>query len=97
MMLAYLHVSNERPRMLTSGNDSALERSILIFARQLPEGVWLATSPDIDGLTVEADTFDELRAEVRAWAPELLRDNHGFTGRETLRFVYGSPRHYTLP
>jgi predicted RNase H-like HicB family nuclease len=96
-MLAYAHVSDEMSRVFASNDDSVRDRSILVITRQLPEGVWLAISPDVYGLAVEADTFDELRAEVREWAPQLLRDNHGMEEGETLVFFYGSPKDYSFP
>jgi hypothetical protein len=36
---------------------------------------WLATSEDVQGLVVEAATFDDVVAEVRALVPELLQLN----------------------
>lgn len=35
-------------------------------------GVYVATSPDLNGLTVEAETFDELRQEIHGAAAQLL-------------------------
>lgn len=35
-------------------------------------GVYVATSPDLRGLVVEAETLDELFAEVRSAAVELM-------------------------
>ena len=37
--------------------------------------VWVATSDDVPGLTMEAPTLDALVARVNAVAPELLDDN----------------------
>ena len=37
--------------------------------------VWLATSPDIIGLCVEADTWSQMIEEVRLVAPELMELN----------------------
>ncbi|MFZ2449463.1 MAG: DUF1902 domain-containing protein [Methylovulum miyakonense] len=34
--------------------------------------VYVATSPDLKGLVVEAETLDELEKEVRDLVPELL-------------------------
>jgi hypothetical protein len=34
--------------------------------------VWLATSPDVSGLVVEADTWAEMIEEVRLVLPDLL-------------------------
>ena len=37
--------------------------------------VWVATSEDIPGLVVEADTEEDLLAELRVLVPELLKAN----------------------
>ena len=39
-------------------------------------GVWIATSEDVLGLCVQAETFDELVEVVTALVPELLMENH---------------------
>ena len=50
-----------------------MSRSITIDARWDDEaGVWLATSPDVPGLVVEADTWPSMIDEVRIILPELL-------------------------
>ena len=47
--------------------------SITIDARWDDEaGVWLATSPDIEGLVVEATTWPAMIEEVRLVLPDLL-------------------------
>jgi hypothetical protein len=38
-------------------------------------GVWIATSEDVPGLCVQADTFDEMVEIVTALVPELLELN----------------------
>ena len=38
-------------------------------------GFWWAVSEDIPGLVAEAETFEELKAEIAALAPELLELN----------------------
>ncbi len=43
---------------------------IEISVRRLPEGIYLATSPDVPGLTVEADS----REEAEKIAPEVALD-----------------------
>lgn len=43
---------------------------IVIRVKRLPEGVYLATSRDVPGLTVEADT----REEAERIAPEVALD-----------------------
>jgi hypothetical protein len=50
-----------------------MSRSIAIDARWDDEaGVWLATSPDVPGLVVEAETWPSMIGEVRIVLPELL-------------------------
>jgi predicted RNase H-like HicB family nuclease len=39
--------------------------------------VYVATSDDLQGLVVEASTFEELQQEVQALVPELLALEHG--------------------
>jgi hypothetical protein len=46
-----------------------------VFIQRLPEGVLLATSPDIPGLVLECENLGDLTEEILAWAPELARDN----------------------
>ena len=38
--------------------------------------VYVATSPNVHGLVVEADSLDQVRAEVESVLPELLVMNH---------------------
>ena len=50
-----------------------MSRSITIDARWDPEAsVWIATSNDVAGLVVEADTWPAMIEEVRLVLPELL-------------------------
>jgi Domain of unknown function (DUF1902) len=50
-----------------------MSRLITINARWDPEAsVWIATSNDIAGLVVEADTWPAMIEEVRLVLPELL-------------------------
>ena len=42
----------------------------------LKEGVYLATSEDIDGLVLETDTLEEMEEEMRENIPWLLEGNH---------------------
>jgi hypothetical protein len=50
-----------------------MTRSLTIDARFDPEaGVWLATSADLPGLVVEADTWPAMIDEVRLAVPDLL-------------------------
>jgi hypothetical protein len=50
-----------------------MTRALTIDARFDPEaGVWLATSADLPGLVVEADTWPAMIDEVRLVIPDLL-------------------------
>jgi hypothetical protein len=50
-----------------------MSRSITINARWDPEAsVWIATSDDVTGLVVEADTWPAMIEEVRLVLPDLL-------------------------
>jgi hypothetical protein len=50
-----------------------MSRSITIDARWDAEaGVWLATSTDVPGLVVEAETWPAMIDEVRLVLPEIL-------------------------
>jgi hypothetical protein len=52
---------------------STMSRSINIEARWDPEAnVWIATSNDVAGLVVEADTWPAMIEEVRLVLPDLL-------------------------
>ena len=51
----------------------AMSRSITIDARWGAEAsVWIATSNDVPGLVVEADTWPAMIEEVRLVLPDLL-------------------------
>lgn len=50
-----------------------MDRSISIDARWDDEArVWLATSVDVPGLVIEADTWAEMISEAQLVLPELL-------------------------
>jgi hypothetical protein len=50
-----------------------MKRDITIQARWDGEAsVWIATSPDVAGLVVEADTWPAMIEEVRIVLPDLL-------------------------
>jgi predicted RNase H-like HicB family nuclease len=51
---------------------------VTIRVKQLPEGVFLATSDEVRGLTVECDTRDEIMATAPEIALELLEIEAGF-------------------
>jgi predicted RNase H-like HicB family nuclease len=51
-------------------------------------GVWIATSDDIPGLCIQADSFDELIDIANQFAPELLELNKVTVDKPfSLRFV----------
>jgi Domain of unknown function (DUF1902) len=50
-----------------------MSRSIIIKARwDNDAGVWIATSEDVHGLVVEADSWPDMIREVRLILPDLL-------------------------
>jgi hypothetical protein len=52
---------------------SAMDRAITIDARWDGEAqVWIATSTDVPGLVVEADTWSAMVEEVKLVLPDLL-------------------------
>jgi hypothetical protein len=63
---------------------------VTIKVRQLPEGVFLATSDDVPGLTVECETRDEIIATAPEIALELLEieAGHPLTPAPTVRFAF---------
>lgn len=55
--------------------------------------VWLATSPDVPGLVVEAETWPAMIGEVRLVLPELL----GLQGRrDDVALTFRAEEHHTL-
>jgi len=52
--------------------------------------VWWAESDDVPGLVAEAESEENMRAELRELVPELLRVNGAFPadGRIQLHFVF---------
>jgi predicted RNase H-like HicB family nuclease len=52
---------------------------VTIKVKQLPEGVFLATSDDVPGLTVECNTREEIVATAPEIALELLEIEAGHT------------------
>ena len=61
----------------------AMSRSITIDARWDAEAnVWIATSNDVPGLVVEADTLPVMMEEVRLVLPDLLELSGERTDKE---------------
>ena len=72
-----------------------MQRDIIIQARWDTEGgVWLATSEDIPGLVVEADTWPAMISEVQLVLPELL-DVSG-QGGDKLSLTFKAEEHLDL-
>ena len=72
-----------------------MESDIVIDARWDGEaGVWLATSAEIPGLVVEAETWPAMIAEVRLVLPDLLDVAGMPTGR--LSLVFRAEEHLDL-
>jgi hypothetical protein len=64
-----------------------MARSLTIDARWDGEArVWLATSGDIPGLVVEADTWPQMIEEVRLVLPDLLELSGQPTDKLSLTF-----------
>jgi predicted RNase H-like HicB family nuclease len=63
---------------------------VTIRVKRLPEGVFLATSDDVPGLTVECETRDEIIAAAPEIALELLEieAGHPLTPRPLIRFAF---------
>jgi hypothetical protein len=63
---------------------------VTIKVKQLPEGVFLATSDDVPGLTVECDTRHEIIATAPEIALELLEIEAGrpLTPRPVMTFAF---------
>jgi hypothetical protein len=74
-------------RQVTIARGSRDAKAFEVFIRRLPEGPFLATSPDIPGLILECEHLSELEQEIFAWAPELARDNGVLGTGETATIV----------
>ncbi|MGI4876092.1 MAG: DUF1902 domain-containing protein [Janthinobacterium lividum] len=56
-----------------------MERIINLTIERLPEGVWLATSDDVQGLVVQAGNLTDLLAWSREIAHDLIELQREFT------------------
>ena len=56
-------------------DDSGLEY-VVNFEWDDEAKVWIATSDDINGLVLEAESLDDLMQRVRTAAPEIIELNH---------------------
>jgi hypothetical protein len=61
---------------------------IAIHVERLPEGVYLATSLDVPGLTVEAESREEAERVAPAVAIDLLEEERGSPFPEKPGFVF---------
>jgi Domain of unknown function (DUF1902) len=73
-----------------SGKESdsfSMHRDITIQARwDVEANVWLATSDEVPGLVVEADTWPAMINEVQLVLPELLEVSGQSSGKLSLTF-----------
>ncbi len=60
---------------------------IEIHVQRLPEGVYLATSREVPGLTVEADTREEVQRVAPEVALDLIEEEQGILS-ERPRFSF---------
>ncbi len=61
---------------------------IEIHVQQLPEGVYLATSRDVPGLTVEAGTREEAQRIAPEVALDLIEEERGGALAERPKFTF---------
>jgi hypothetical protein len=72
-----------------------MSREISIQARWDGDaGVWIATSGDVPGLVVEADTWASMIDEVRLILPELMEVSG--QGGEALSLTFRAEEHLNL-
>lgn len=72
-----------------------MSREISIQARwDSDAGVWIATSADVPGLVVEADTWASMIDEVRLVLPDLLEVSG--QGGEALSLTFKAEEHLDL-
>jgi len=72
-----------------------MSRNIAIQARWDGEAsVWIATSSDVPGLVVEADTWPSMIEEVRLILPELMELSG--RGGENLSLTFKAEEHLDL-
>jgi predicted RNase H-like HicB family nuclease len=68
--------------------DGGTARRITVKVKRLPENVYLAVSDDIPGMTVEANTLDEIAKESKEVAMNLLELSGEDVEREVRIFVF---------
>ena len=72
-----------------------MSRDITVQARWDGQAaVWIATSPDVSGLVVEADTWPAMIEEVRIVLPELLEVSEAPV--ENLSITFKAEEHLDL-
>ncbi len=72
-----------------------MSRDITIQARWDGEAsVWIATSTDVAGLVVEADTWPTMIEEVKLILPDLME--LAGSGRQNLSLTFKAEEHFDL-
>jgi hypothetical protein len=72
-----------------------MSREISIQARWDDDaGVWIATSNDVPGLVIEAETWPAMIDEVKVTLPELVEVSGG--GNEPLSLTFKAEQHLDL-
>lgn len=74
--------------MTANARTVATQGVITIVVRPLPEGVWLATSEDVPGLVVEADTREQAMDLARVLALDLLELDGQLVDRKRQAFTF---------
>lgn len=87
-MMAVYGDSSAMPRVGAGEERVNLARSIEIHVERLPEGVYLATSADVPGLTVEADSREEAMRLAPQVALDLIEEECGAPLPEPPRFSF---------
>ena len=81
--------------MLKQADSQAMSRDISIHAQWDTEAcVWVATSRDVPGLVVEADTWPAMIEEVRLVLPELMEASG--QNLESLSLTFKAEEHLDL-
>ncbi len=73
-------------------NDSPSKRARIQTQWDDEARVWIATSSDISGLVVEADTIEELRREIDLILPDLIELNHDDPPKLEYHFECSTPK-----
>ena len=60
-------------------------KTFTLHIEKLPEGFYLGTSPDIQGLVIEHDSVEQVIADARAIAPDLLEFHARMAAKKAAR------------